>query len=343
MEFRSPESALRSLGHAFNLSRTLLPRMRDQDFSNGARAQHHRENCQELLSDTQLLLKGLESCQLEELPLTTRSRMRRELPPVISALQELAATDSIFRIQAEETAMTLSGALTTFRETDSALFAPLRQQLRVGTLRGVSLSSLLEKNLNDRRFLDGYSGADVMLDELLELEEPPDRMTEGHLLKEGMIHYQPLWVGELLSIGSNLKLSPEDTFCDLGAGVGRPGMLLSLLTGCRAISVEYQTPLAEIGKRAIERNKLDCVEMINGDVRDFDFQRANVFYMFNPFHGKLFSHVGRMLAARIETARTHGEQIRVCGVANGPFLSLVPGLVLVKSDGITQYFESIQP
>src|SRR5688572_6264134 len=102
-----------------------------------------------------------------------------------------------------------------------------RERVRDGRLRGSSLlDELLAVPFVDR---------DVWVDEVLELDAPPDDIPE---LPRGAVPYVPCGVDAILRTVIDAPVRQGDVFVDLGAGLGRVALLAHLLTGARAVGVE---------------------------------------------------------------------------------------------------------
>lgn len=120
--------------------------------------------------------------------------------------------------------------------------------------------------------------------------------------------YLPCGVDEILSCVSEVPVGTNDTFVDIGAGLGRVAMLVHLLAGAKAHGIEIQAPLVE---RAEARREALAL-------RDVSFERTDaaraalsgsVFFLYAPMNGPPLVEVLANLRA---LART--RSIVVCTV-----------------------------
>lgn len=86
-------------------------------------------------------------------------------------------------------------------------------------------------------------------------------------------------------------VGPGDVFVDVGAGCGRVAMLVHLLTGARAIGLEIQAALVELGAARAAALGLEGVEMRRGDAREAELPDGTVVYLYLPFVGRSLERV----------------------------------------------------
>jgi precorrin-6B methylase 2 len=116
-----------------------------------------------------------------------------------------------------------------------------------------------------------------------------------------MVPYVPSALGPLLHIIDELSLGRSDTFCDLGSGLGMPTLLVGWATGAHAIGVELNATLVAQARHSAAQLGLGNVEFVHGDVRDFDYSRAKVFYLYLAFRGATLAAVVNKLDAEAKT------------------------------------------
>jgi SAM-dependent methyltransferase len=85
-----------------------------------------------------------------------------------------------------------------------------------------------------------------------------------------------------------LRLGMDDVFVDLGCGAGRVLFFVGTQRLKKIIGVEIRKDLADRAKRNQENLNISKtpIEIIHGDVSDFNFHEGTVFFMFNPFGEK---------------------------------------------------------
>jgi predicted RNA methylase len=115
-----------------------------------------------------------------------------------------------------------------------------------------------------------------------------------------MIHYEPTPARAILDLVDQIPLHADDTFYDLGAGLGHVPILVHLLTGAAARGVEIEAAYCQHARRCAEALGLAKVSFLNDDARDVDYADGAVFFMYTPFTGVVLEAV---LAALAHQAR----------------------------------------
>lgn len=99
----------------------------------------------------------------------------------------------------------------------------------------------------------------------------------------------------------HLPLTEQDTLLDVGCGEGRVLTYLHL-QGCRAklTGIELDPEVAETARRRVQGTD---IEVYSGDILQADalLAQTTVFYLFNPFNGKIFSK----FVAKLEKTLRH--------------------------------------
>jgi tRNA A58 N-methylase Trm61 len=76
------------------------------------------------------------------------------------------------------------------------------------------------------------------------------------------------------------KVTPQDLVIDLGSGDGRT-VVTAAKRGANAIGVEYNPDMVKLGQfNASQANVGDRAKIIQGDIFEYDFSKANVLTMF---------------------------------------------------------------
>ena len=107
-----------------------------------------------------------------------------------------------------------------------------------------------------------------------------------------------------------------DRFYDLGSGLGRVPMLVSLLTGTRAVGVEYEPTYVHYARRAARKLGLANIAFRNLDAQEADLGDGTIFFMYTPFFGHMLRTVLDRLAAL-------GRERRITVCTYGPCTPLV--------------------
>ncbi|MGH2461655.1 MAG: hypothetical protein ACRDIY_22605 [Chloroflexota bacterium] len=196
---------------------------------------------------------------------------------------------------------------------NARLFRELRERIRRGTETPHQLRRELDQftryapeSTGQTHF--GFDGLDLLLDGVFDIGKPPF-LARSPL--PDMIHYEPTPARVVLDLVDHAGIRPDDVFYDLGSGLGRVVMLVSLLAGCRAVGVEYQSDYTAYARRCAEELRVTRVEWITADAREVDYANGTVFYLFTPFKGA-------MLAAVLERLRQAARQRRLTICGYGP-------------------------
>jgi hypothetical protein len=133
-------------------------------------------------------------------------------------------------------------------------------------------------------------------------QEPPFRSHE-------MTDYQPTPARHIFDAIAKCRLSPDDVFVDLGAGLGQVALLVNIFAGIRARGVEMQPHYAASAQRTAQRLHLTEVQFVAEDARTADLSCGTVFYMFTPFRGSILS----LVLNRLEK-ESRQRPIRICAL-----------------------------
>ncbi|MBR6748821.1 MAG: class I SAM-dependent methyltransferase [Clostridia bacterium] len=108
--------------------------------------------------------------------------------------------------------------------------------------------------------------------------------------------YEPTPYSVLERVAAYPFLDHDRCLIDYGCGKGRAAIMLSALTGCRSIGVEFDPGLC----REAERNRLSCpissrLRFDCADAETYGVTDADAFYFFNPFSALLLQGVLRRI------------------------------------------------
>ncbi|MCB0337986.1 MAG: hypothetical protein KDD53_00210 [Bdellovibrionales bacterium] len=125
-----------------------------------------------------------------------------------------------------------------------------------------------------------YDDADIFLDLLFDIPSVGARET---VVSEygGLIHETPTrLVLQRIAAGD---ITSNDVFVDLGTRRGLLPIEVHLFSKAKTIGIEQDPSPLEIGRKIKREFNLESVELVEGDVCDFDYSSGTVFMMFNPF------------------------------------------------------------
>jgi len=236
--------------------------------------------------------------ELEARPFLMRPERVRERIEALDALERGLA----FAGTARDAVVSRAEALVVeLASLNDAAFRSLREDIRSG--RGAS--RLLEwascAELPDG---DGYDPVDELVGGVLGFD-PPDAPAVA--LSADMVFYQPTPARHVFAMLARMALDSRDVLVDLGSGLGHVPLLTAICTGARAIGVELEPAYVACARQAATGLSLRGVELLQQDVRSFDFGIGTVFYMYTPFRGAIMREVLDRL--RVEAAH---RDVRIC-------------------------------
>jgi tRNA/tmRNA/rRNA uracil-C5-methylase (TrmA/RlmC/RlmD family) len=159
----------------------------------------------------------------------------------------------------------------------------------------------------------GYDEIDMLVNGLLEVAFVP---VEPEARDADMLFYQPTPARIILKLIDELQVMPEDTFYDLGSGLGHVPILVNLLTGIQTKGVELEDSYVRYSGECVNKLGLVNVAFINADARHVDYDDGTIFYMYTPFQGDML----RQVLVKLE-AQSKRRPIKVC--TYGPCTSQV--------------------
>jgi predicted O-methyltransferase YrrM len=155
---------------------------------------------------------------------------------------------------------------------------------------------------------DQYDCLDALISRVLRIATPAGQIAE---LPHGMVAYQPTPGRWLLDLADVAKITAQDTFVDIGAGLGHVATLVALLSGARAVGIEIEPAYVAIARSCAEGLGLSRASFRAEDARRADLSDGTVFYLYTPFTGEILGQV--LTRLRREAA---ARPIRIC--AYGP-------------------------
>jgi hypothetical protein len=129
---------------------------------------------------------------------------------------------------------------------------------------------------------------DIFLNGVLGLDGMP---AETKPLLPEMIGYYPTPAHVILALIEHARLSANDVFYDLGAGLGRVVLLVGLLTAARARGIEFEPAYCAYAQQCTHSLRLSRVTFYNVDARTADYTDGTVFFLYTPFTGRLLQEV----------------------------------------------------
>jgi SAM-dependent methyltransferase len=215
--------------------------------------------------------------------------------PSLSSLEQLAGSSdigdrafaaSILRLRAHAFEQGRVAELyERVRAAASEQHAALRARIRNGTLdRRAFVAELLAAPLELR---------DHLVEEILEVAYPP--LADWQLPGDA-VPYSPSGLTEILFALETTELAPQQTFVDLGSGLGKVVLLVALLSGATAYGVEIDPRLVAGARAAAVVLGLQNAHFVEADIRVSELPAADVYYMFSPVLRS--TEIARRLAPR---------------------------------------------
>jgi Histone methylation protein DOT1 len=146
----------------------------------------------------------------------------------------------------------------------------------------------------------GYDELDMLVNGLLEVASVP---AEPEALEADMVAYQPTPARILLRLVDELRPTPDDTFYDLGSGLGHVPILVHLLAGIQTRGIELEASYIRYSNEWLKKLGLANVEVIQADARQADYADGTIFYLYTPFRGEMLRQVLGRLEAQAERRR----------------------------------------
>lgn len=173
------------------------------------------------------------------------------------------------------------------------LFNKLRSDILVGRNREKDFKNMVtsyidfttEGNNHDEA---GYDNLDIFINGLLSPNYIPEQTKE---LEPEMVFYQKTPARIIFELVEQAYVTGDDIFFDLGSGLGQQAILVNLLTGAKAIGVEFEPAFCNYANDCAKELNLPGVTFINTDARQADYRDGTVFFMYTPFKGEILQDV----------------------------------------------------
>ncbi len=208
---------------------------------------------------------------------------------VDALLQEVGQSDQLLSLKyrAEKVKSELEAI-------DDQLFQKLRANIRTGKYTGNQLKELINEctgfNLNNKKHQQeaGYDDLDIFINGIFSVQTMPEQTKE---LEPGMVFYQKTPARVILEICEIVEFTKEDVFFDLGSGLGQVAILVNLLSGAKAIGIEFEPAFCDYARNCAADLNLFNVTFINNDARKADYPSGTIFFMYTPFTGEILNGV----------------------------------------------------
>jgi len=192
----------------------------------------------------------------------------------------------------------LERLIAALEDVDARLFARLRVEIAAGRHRGNGFWDVLAEYCGAEggdgwwRSDDGpgYDALDVFTNRLCSFLPMP---APTRLLEAEMVDYHKTPARVVLELAR--RVTTEDVFVDLGAGLGQVVLLVHLLTGARARGLEIEPAFCCYARECAAGLGLADVAFLEGDARFADYSKGTVFFMYTPFRGELLETVFGLL------------------------------------------------
>jgi SAM-dependent methyltransferase len=178
----------------------------------------------------------------------------------------------------------------------------LRERIRSGHYTREGLRRAFAR-VSDRR--DGFDSLDVLIAALLNDGAPGEPAVA---LEPQMVAYQPTPARVIIELLERAELTAQDTFYDLGAGLGHVCVLASVLSEARVKGIEIEPAYCAYARQMAQRMGAR-VEILEGDARRVPLDDGTVFFLFTPFRGELLRTVLKRLAPHARVF-AHGPAVR---------------------------------
>jgi SAM-dependent methyltransferase len=242
----------------------------------------------------------------------TIARLRPSLPSLSLTDQTRAAIDlqaiharltggrDVLAPSPERPHVALSVQLASMLDALAALsarhFAADRARIEAGGLRGRELITWLAEYPPEQR--------DMAMEQLLGIVHRPLGKPELH---PELVGYIPSGIAPIVQAVRLIPVGAEDSFVDVGSGLGKVAMAVHLLSGAEVRGIELQPELVDAARERARALGLDAISYELADARVADFSGASVVFLYLPFTGGTLDAAMR----RIEAAAQQ-RQLVVC-------------------------------
>lgn len=155
----------------------------------------------------------------------------------------------------------------------------------------------------------------------------PSDAREQRAGRTGYAHSDPETIAAALAL---LEVGADDTFYDLGAGLGLPCLIAALSGPAICRGIEFHAGYVARARDNARQLGLGNVEFFVGDAAAFDWSDGTRFYMFNPFPDRVL----RVVAERLHRLATQ-RSIRIAC-----FHNVLPDFSRIGGDGPITVYEA---
>lgn len=181
-------------------------------------------------------------------------------------------------------------------EIDNKLFRELRAGIRAKRHTPNEFKDLINNycDLTRKEYPagPGYDNLDVFINRLCSDQQIPD---QTKALEPEMVFYQKTPARIVFELAEKISFREQDVFYDLGSGLGQVAILINLLTGVKAVGIEFEPAFCDYASNCAEALNLTDVTFINTDARQADYTKGTVFFMYTPFGGEILRKVLELL------------------------------------------------
>lgn len=199
-----------------------------------------------------------------------------------------------------------------FQRINDSMVRSLRERISAARVsRGGLLTTLQQYVSAARHDTVNYDDLDTLVAGILSTDQFVDDGTVA--LDPEMVPYQPTPARLVLALVREIRPTERDVFVDVGSGLGTVPTLVSLLTGARAVGVEWHPSYCAYARHRARCLNLSSVSFVQQDAREADLSAGTIFYLFTPFKGTMLRDVLRRL-----DGEGRRRKIRLC--IHGPLL-----------------------
>ncbi len=178
-------------------------------------------------------------------------------------------------------------------EIDASLFQQFRKKIQTGLRREEFKTVVgeyinLDSNDNPHHDEPGYDNMDEFINGLLSFQPMPE---QTKALEPEMVFYQKTPARIVFELVVKADFKAGDVFFDLGCGLGQVAILVNLLTGVKAVGVEFEPGFCQYAHDCAVGLNLSNITFINADARSADYSEGTVFFMYTPFSGQILQDV----------------------------------------------------
>jgi len=195
-------------------------------------------------------------------------------------------------------------------QIDHNLFQTLRATIRGGNCTGELCKDLVSQyfDLDTEAGEPGYDNLDLFINRLVLFDTIPEQTRD---LEPEMVYYQKTPARVIFELAEKCQFEKGDVFFDIGSGLGQAAILVNLLTGVKAVGIEFEPAFCNYARDCAADLNLAKVTFINADARRADYSEGTVFFLYTPFTGEMLQQV-------LELLRNESRQRRIRIVTYGP-------------------------